>query len=523
MVYANAAGTVVAGNYIGTNAAGTAAVRNGLGGVLVSDGATSARIGTNGDGVGDAAERNVISGNGAAGVQVTGTSGTVIAGNYIGTNAAGDAAVANVGDAGVLINGASSDTRIGTNGDGVGDTAERNLISGNSQEGIQIEATGTDRTIVAGNYIGTNAAGTAAVANRLGGVWVRGGAKNTRIGTNGDGVGDGAERNLISGNISVGIQIDSAGTTNTVVAGNYIGTNASGTAAVANTTYGVYVLSGATNTRIGTNGDGVGDGAERNLISGNSIYGIYVPNTTGVVVAGNYIGTNVSGDTAVANTFGGVSIGGTGNTVGGVGSGAGNLISGNGSGGIYLSGTGHSVQGNFVGTNATGSGALPNTGNGINVTGTGQLIGGSSAAARNLISGNSGAGVAVSGAGSSNNVIAGNYIGTNAAGTAALPNTGNAGVLVNGRSGGYADRYERGRDRGRGGAESHLREHSRRYSSSGERYPSHGDRRELHRHQFHRGQRYCKRCSDEWARVLWHPDYERGIEHSGRNRRERVR
>ena len=423
-------GTVVAGNYIGTNASGTTAVGNGLVGVLVSGGAADTRIGTNGDGVGDTAERNLISGNGAAGVQVTEASGTAIAGNYIGTNATGDTAVANVGDAGVLINGASSDTRIGTNGDGIGDTAERNLISGNSQEGIQIEAAGTDRTIVAGNYIGTNAAGTAAVANRLGGVWVRGGAKNTRIGTNGDGVGDTAERNLISGNISVGIQIDSAGTTNTVVAGNYIGTNVLGTSAVANTTYGVYVLSGATNTRIGTNGDGVGDVAERNLISGNSIYGIYVPNTTGVIIAGNYIGTNASGDTAVANTFGGVSIGGTGNTLGGVGVGVGNLISGNGSGGIYLSGAGHSVQGNFVGTNATGSGALANTGNGINVAGTGQLIGGSSVAARNLISGNAGAGVAVSGAGSSNNVIAGNYIGTNAAGTAALPNTGNAGVLV---------------------------------------------------------------------------------------------
>src|SRR5207247_10992511 len=56
-------GTTIAGNFIGTNAAGTAALPNGDTGVLIAQGARNNRIGTDGNGVADAAERNVISGN----------------------------------------------------------------------------------------------------------------------------------------------------------------------------------------------------------------------------------------------------------------------------------------------------------------------------------------------------------------------------------------------------------------------------------------------------------------------------
>jgi titin len=83
--------------------------------------------------------------------------------------------------------------------------------------------------VIAGNYIGTNAAGTAAVANGFSGILVWAGADNTRIGTDGNGIGDLAEQNVISGNLSHGVDVRNDGTTNTWVAGNLIGTDFTGT------------------------------------------------------------------------------------------------------------------------------------------------------------------------------------------------------------------------------------------------------------------------------------------------------
>ncbi len=107
---------------------------------------------------------------------MNGSSNTVVAGNLIGTNAAGTAALANAND-GIRVEGNTSNTRIGTNGDNVSDTAERNVISGNSQYGITVLNTGTNVTKISGNYIGTNLAGTAAIGNVGGGVQ----ANNGRI------------------------------------------------------------------------------------------------------------------------------------------------------------------------------------------------------------------------------------------------------------------------------------------------------------------------------------------------------
>ncbi len=132
----------------------------------------------------------------------------------------------------------------------------------------------TDSNQIAGNYIGTNIAGTAAVANAFTGIYVSGGAKNTRIGVRDSSTYPLAERNLISGNVADGIRVESAGTSGTVIAGNFIGTNASGTSAIGNRNHGVVVFGGASNTVVGTNGDGVGDTSEGNLISGNTYDGV---------------------------------------------------------------------------------------------------------------------------------------------------------------------------------------------------------------------------------------------------------
>src|SRR5262249_7323128 len=140
----------------------------------------------------------------------------------------------------------------------------------------------------------------------------------------------------------------------------------------------------------------------RNIISGNSSAGVNIRlGASGNFVQGNYIGTDVTGNVALANGavvqgFGsaGVAIqhGATNNTIGGTDPGAGNVISGNvGWGGFGVSiydTTGTLVQGNFIGTNATGTAALANAGTDVLLAfASGNTIGGTSPAARNIISG----------------------------------------------------------------------------------------------------------------------------------------
>ena len=87
--------------------------------------------------------------------------------------------------------------------------------------------------------------------------------------------------------------------------------------------------------------------------------------------------------------------------------------------GIYVNGNGNSIEGNYLGLTPAGL-AVPNV-DGVRVTGDGNTIGGTTPAQRNVISGNSNHGVFFTGAGNGN-VISGNYIGTDPAGTAARPN-----------------------------------------------------------------------------------------------------
>ena len=130
-----------------------------------------------------------------------------------------------------------------------------------------------------------------------------------------------------------------------MVEGNYIGTNASGTAAVANQ-YGVHIDSALNNTIGGT-----AAGAQ-NVISGNSSYGVYIYGTTasGNVVKGNYIGTNATGTAAVANQYGVYLYNASSNTIGGTVAGAANVISGNTSYGVGMiwAATGNAVRGNAI-------------------------------------------------------------------------------------------------------------------------------------------------------------------------------
>src|SRR5262249_50957116 len=158
-------GIRIQGCYVGTNAAGTAAAANDRG-ILLDIGSSGNIIGTDGDGVNDAAEGNLISGNTGLNVYITGSNNNTVSGNTIGVNAAGTAAIA--GPMGIEINFGSKNNLVGTNSDGVSDTLERNVISGNST-GISVQGVeGANNNRIAGNYIGTNLSGTTGIANGTG-------------------------------------------------------------------------------------------------------------------------------------------------------------------------------------------------------------------------------------------------------------------------------------------------------------------------------------------------------------------
>jgi CSLREA domain-containing protein len=217
---------------------------------------------------------------------------------------------------------------------------------------------------------------------------------------------------------------------NNLIEGNFIGTDSSGTVDFGNAFYGV-ALSGADGNVIGGAAP-----ASRNLISGNNFSGFIIEAGQNNQVMGNYVGTDKNGTGDLGNSSDGIVVGftSTGNVIGGTEPGAGNLVSGNGSDGVSLGGvvadvTDNTVQGNFIGTDATGTLALPNGANGVRIDLTpNNLIGGTQSGARNVISGNAADGILISD-GASMNAVQGNFIGTDVTGTAALGN-GGTGIVI---------------------------------------------------------------------------------------------
>ena len=212
-----------------------------------------------------------------------------------------------------------------------------------------------------------------------------------------------------------------------LVEGDYIGTDVTGSNPVSNP-YGVIVNSSG--DTIGGTASGAG-----NLISGNTSNGIFTTSAgTNVLIAGNMIGTDYTGTQSVQNGYGtsitsigGVSIGGTGATIGGTVAGAGNLISGNYAlYGLKLASTGSLVVGNMIGTDVTGTFSVAND-MGIYVVSGPNTIGGTTTAAENLISGNE-IGILFEGSAAAGNIALGNLIGPDRSGTAPLGN--NVGVYL---------------------------------------------------------------------------------------------
>lgn len=170
------------------------------------------------------------------------------------------------------------------------------------------------------------------------------------------------------------------------------------------------------------NGDGIeiAAGSDNNTIVGNDI--------------GHLTNSGTDAGSGEANAFNGLHILGANNTIGGTTAGWGNVLSGNNDGGITITGaaaTGNVVQGNLIGTNAAGTAVIANGVDGILIDddAANNTIGGTTTAARNVISGNTDDGIELDG-GATGNLIRGNFIGTDITGTVDLGNRSD-GVLVN--------------------------------------------------------------------------------------------
>jgi len=221
------------------------------------------------------------------------------------------------------------------------------------------------------------------------------------------------------GSLESAIHIEGSDATGNRIAGNFIGTDASGTQNLGNAGVGVYVEDAPGNTIGGT------AVAARNVISGNA-YGIGIGGAAkGTTVAGNYIGTDASGTRDLGNSqYGVAGEGGSNSVIGGATTAARNVISGNNAGGIGFAASGVRIAGNYVGTDASGTKALGNTLYGVYIdSGSNNIIGGTSAAERNVISGNDGSGVLIANADTNANKVLGNFIGADKNGAAALGNS----------------------------------------------------------------------------------------------------
>ncbi len=269
----------------------------------------------------------------------------------------------------------------------------------------------SDSNRIRGCYIGPDATGMNRLPNETTGISIYG-SYNIIGGTAVE------DRNIISGNVHNGI-IFGSGASNNRIEGNYIGLNSSGTDTLSN--YVGIRISGHSKKNI------IGPG---NVISGNLSYGLTCQiSSDSNRVIGNFIGTDPTGTLDFGNGSNGIFITGasSSNIIGGNIEGHRNIISGNGYFGVNITKSNSDsnlVIGNYVGTDITGSVAIPNEGGGIvlNSGSTFSTIGGQSEGERNLISGNMKSGVLIRGVGTKHNHVIGNLIGVSADGSTPLQN-----------------------------------------------------------------------------------------------------
>lgn len=304
----------VEGNLIGTDAVGSGGLHNATGVYIINT--QNATVGGTAPGVG-----NVIANSSQEGLELNFTAHMRVQGNYIGTDVTGSAAQGN--STGIYV-AYSTDVQLGG-----ADLGARNVISANGW-GVYLWTTNDSR--VEGNYIGTDAAGSRALGNDAGLVVQDCGAPVV------GGVAPGAG-NVISGNTGTGIVLQGL-TTGVQVAGNRIGTDASGTSPLGNY-IGVYLIDSASGV-IGGTAPG-----SANVIA-DCFYGIDILDAEAVQIEGNFIGTDFTQTYALGN-FTGMEIGNGHNvTVGGTEPGAPNVIAFNMGPAVGLYPAGNRVQQNSI-------------------------------------------------------------------------------------------------------------------------------------------------------------------------------
>ncbi len=426
-------GHTVLGNYIGTDITGSGMFGNGFNGIRI---VSSDRITIGGS---TELERNIISNNTGHGITISGSNGNTISGNFIGTDINGTADLGNTGR-GISTTNASNNT-IGGVTDG-----HRNVIIGNGDVGITL-STGSNDNVVIGNYISVDDSGDNLVANG----WSISIANSARNRIGGGAMGEG---NII-GQAVIITGSNQANTTRNKVQGNYIGIGESGNS-LGYAGSGVVLEYQAFENFVGTDSDGSNDETEGNVISGLGGAGVVIrfAGTDENVVAGNRIGTSTDGLSAVGNNIGVVlQAGPSNNVIGGSTEDELNLISGNTTDGILITGSGtdsNTVSGNHIGLDSGGLDALDDSDvqdplrNGITIEDGARLnlIGGDTDGERNVISGNRANGIRIN-TSASFNTISGNYIGTDKTGQSAVPNLINGVEIANSAAeniiGGFSD------------------------------------------------------------------------------------
>jgi parallel beta-helix repeat protein len=361
--------------------------------------------------------------------------------NYIGLNLAG--AKAGNGGNGVFVWGESARNFIGLNRSHASGVVA-NVISGNRVNGVVLA--GSSSNTVVDNRIGTNAAGTSAIANGGDGIYVTHGSRGNEIGGTAfvDPLTGAANNptgskgtvtpvfvvpplgNLISGNGRNGVLIDS-GSRGNVLNGNFIGTTASGDGGLGNRGNGVWITGAPGNSLVGckfVNNPFV----YYNVVSGNRGNGLRVTNSDNVTVQGNFFGVGANNTAIVKNQLDGILIdGGSADTqVGGVIP-LGNVSAGNGLNGIAVLGKARGfVTFNTFGGLLAFKGAAPNGLDGLLITSTG----GDNLARTNVFSGNKKNGIELAG-NASGVTVDPDIVGLNTKGNGVLPNGGD-GLLIDG-------------------------------------------------------------------------------------------
>ena len=375
---------------VGTNGTGDRAVGNDGAGIRIAD-SSSVSIG----------DSSVVSGNRGNGITVTASIFVSIGSAKIGTNLSGSLALPNGGD-GIQL--------IGSNKNTIGSTLT--VIAGNAGAGVALldgigakgEAIGSSFNTIQRTYIGLGSDGFKAIQNGSHGILISGEAGNNNIGgkivRTGSGAVSSLSGNVISANGGDGIHIETTHTHQNAVTGNLIGTDRTGQFARGNES-GIVII-GSTGERVGGRTLDLG-----NVIAANRGDGLRI-NAAGTVVLANYVGTDVTGKTALGNGGDGVAVRGSNNFIGidNTLGGLGNRIASNGRAGIRLLGDENRVSNNTVAFNI---------GDGIHLSGSRNTIGGDGEGKGNAISGNGGHGVFFDALRSLNetseNVIAGNGIG----------------------------------------------------------------------------------------------------------------